>query len=109
MISVATRQDYAVAAATALRQDDEGNRTYELGGPAFDLAELARVISDVTGTSVTYRDLPAEDYVSWLQETGLDEGSARFVAALTLAGAEPVAGAQHGSVRGSHGDHGVGR
>jgi len=81
-ISAATRQDYATAAAVALLQDDEGNRTYELGGPAFDLAELARIISEVTGTSVTYRDLPAEEYLSWLQGAGLDEGSARFVAAL---------------------------
>jgi NAD(P)H dehydrogenase (quinone) len=41
-ISAAGRQDYAAAAATALLQDPEGNRTYELGGPAFDLPELAR-------------------------------------------------------------------
>jgi NAD(P)H dehydrogenase (quinone) len=29
-----------------------------------------------------YRDLPPGEYASWLQETGLDEESARFVAAL---------------------------
>jgi len=81
-ICAATRQDYAAAAATALLQDEEGERTYELGGPAFDLSELARVISEVTGTPVTYRDLPAQQYASWLQEGGLDEASARFVAAL---------------------------
>jgi len=81
-ISAATRQDYAAAAAAALLQDEEGNRTYELGGPAFDLPELARVISEVTGTKVTYRDLPVEEYASWLRDAGLDEASARFVAAL---------------------------
>ena len=81
-ISAATRQDYAAAAAAALLHDEEGERTYELGGPAFDLSELARVISEVTGTPVTYRDLPAQEYVSWLQEAGLDEESAHFVAAL---------------------------
>ncbi len=81
-ISAATRQDYAAAAAAALLQDEEGERTYELGGPAFDLSELARIIREVTGTPVTYRDLPAEQYASWLQEGGLDEASARFVAAL---------------------------
>jgi NAD(P)H dehydrogenase (quinone) len=47
-ISAATRQDYAAAAA--LLHDDVGNRAYELGGPAFDLPQLARVISEVTGT-----------------------------------------------------------
>ncbi len=81
-ISAATRQDYAAAAAAALLQDEEGSRTYELGGPAFDLSELARVISAVTGTTMTYRDLPVEEYASWLRHVGLDEASASFVAAL---------------------------
>lgn len=81
-ISAASRQDFAAAAATALLADEEGNRTYELGGPAFDLSELARLITEVTGTKVTYRDLPAEEYASWLQRAGLDEATAHFVAAL---------------------------
>jgi NAD(P)H dehydrogenase (quinone) len=81
-ISAATRRDYASAAAAALLQDEKGNRTYELGGPAFDLAELARVCSVVTGTSVTYRDLTLDEFASRLQEAGLEEESARFVAAL---------------------------
>jgi len=64
-ICAATRHDYAAAAAAALLQDEEGERTYELGGPAFDLPELARIISEVTGTPVTYRDLPAQEYASF--------------------------------------------
>ena len=40
-MSAASRQDYATAAAAALLYDDGGNRTYELGGPAFDLPQLA--------------------------------------------------------------------
>ncbi len=31
---------------------------------------------------MTYRDLPAEEYASWLQEGGIDEAAAHFVAAL---------------------------
>ena len=81
-ISAASRQDYASAAATALIDDQGGIRTYELSGPAFDLTELARVITEVTGTTVTYHDLPVEEYVSWLKGAGLDEETARFVAAL---------------------------
>lgn len=81
-VSAATRHDYAIAAAAALLQDQEGNRTYELGGPAFDLSELARVVSEVTGSPVTYRDMAVAEYVSWLQADGLDEASATFVAAL---------------------------
>jgi NAD(P)H dehydrogenase (quinone) len=83
-ISAASRQDYAAAAAAALLADEAGNRTYELGGPAFGLPELARVITEVTGTKVTYRDLPAGEYASWLQRAGLDEATASFVAALDV-------------------------
>jgi NAD(P)H dehydrogenase (quinone) len=57
--SQATRPDYATAAAAALLHDDGRNRTCELGGPAFDLPQLARVISGVTGYEVTYRNLQA--------------------------------------------------
>ena len=81
-ISAATRQDYAAAAAAALLQDDDGNRTYELGGPAFDLPELAQVITEVIGTPVTYTDLSVDEYAARLEQTGLDEANARFVAAL---------------------------
>ncbi len=80
-ISTASRQDYA-AAARALREDEGGNRTYELGGPAFDLPELARIITEITGIKVTYRDLPVAEYASWLQQAGLDEATALFAAAL---------------------------
>jgi NAD(P)H dehydrogenase (quinone) len=39
-------------------------------------------VTEVTGTNVSYRDLPAEEYASWLQRAGLDEATAQFVAAL---------------------------
>jgi len=81
-ISAATRRDYAVAAAAALVDDESAKRIYELGGPSFDLAELARIITETTGTTVTYRDLPVAEHISWLQRTGLDQETAHFVAAL---------------------------
>jgi NAD(P)H dehydrogenase (quinone) len=80
-ISAATRRDYAAAAAVALL-DDEGDRTYELGGPSFDLTELARLISELTGTEVAYRDLAVDRYAEVLLGVGLDERTARFVAML---------------------------
>ncbi len=81
-ISAATRQDYAAAAAVALLQDQDGNRTHELGGPAFDLPELARAISEAAARPVIYCNLPVEEYTAQLRQAGLDEGTARFVAAL---------------------------
>jgi NAD(P)H dehydrogenase (quinone) len=81
-ISAASRQDYATAAAVALLQDEGANRTYELGGPAFDLSLLARIISEVTGTRVVYRNLSVNEYADALQKDGLDQATADFVAAL---------------------------
>jgi NAD(P)H dehydrogenase (quinone) len=65
-----------------LLQDDDTNRTYKLGGPAFDLAQLAQLITGQTGTPVTYTDLSVDDYVAQLEQAGLDKANARFVAAL---------------------------
>ena len=81
-ISAATRRDYAAAAAVALLDDEDGDRTYELGGPSFDLTELARLISELTGTEVAYRDLSVDRYAEVLHGAGLDEWTARFLAAL---------------------------
>jgi NAD(P)H dehydrogenase (quinone) len=83
-ISAASRQDYAVAAVAALLQNSEGNRTYELGGSAFDLFELAEVITVITSTSVKYRDLAVDEYIDALRRSGLDENAAEFVAALDV-------------------------
>jgi len=81
-ISAASRQDYAAAAVTALLLNSEGNRTYELGGQAFDLFELAETITRITSTNVRNRDLPVNEYVDALQRSGLDENAAEFVAAI---------------------------
>lgn len=80
-LSAATRADYARAAAAALVEDGDENVVYELGGDAFDYAELAGTISEVTGAAVGYRDLTPNEYVSALRAAGLDEGTAAFLAA----------------------------
>jgi predicted dinucleotide-binding enzyme len=81
-MSAATRRDYAAAAAAALLDEDGGNLIYELGGPAFDVSKLAEIISEVTSTEVTYRNLTGAEYADALRRTGLDEATAQFVAAL---------------------------
>ncbi|MGY1814366.1 NAD(P)H-binding protein [Blastococcus sp. SYSU D00820] len=81
-VSGALRADYAVAAAAALLADDGGSVTYELGGPAFSLADLAAVVTEVTGTPVTYRDLAPAELSAALQAAGVDSGPAAFVAAI---------------------------
>ena len=81
-VSAATRADYAAAAAAALLDGSAGDRVHELGGPAFTLAELARTVTEVTGTPVAHRDLSTDEHVAHLRAAGLDEGTAGFVAAL---------------------------
>ncbi len=81
-VSIAPRADYAVAAAAALLADDEGTVVRELGGPGATLADLAAAISEVTGTTVRYRDLSVDELVAALQGAGLDAGTAGFVAAI---------------------------
>jgi NAD(P)H dehydrogenase (quinone) len=81
-ISAASRQDYAVGAVAALLQNADGSRAYELGGPSFDLFELAETITTITGTAVTYRDLSVDEYINTLKRSGLDQNTAEFVAAL---------------------------
>ena len=81
-ISAASRADYAAAAAAALLSDDDGDTVYELGGQPLTFDELAATISEVTGTKVTHRDLPVEDFQAELQQHGLDAGTAGFVAGI---------------------------
>lgn len=71
-VSLATRADFAGAAAAVLTTDAHENRAYELGGDeAFTLAELAAEITAQSGTQVSYVDLPEQEYVRALVATGL--------------------------------------
>jgi NAD(P)H dehydrogenase (quinone) len=72
-ISAATRADYAAAAVAALIEDGHAGTTYELGGEAFTMAELARVITEVTGRRVTYTDMTVAQYAQALVAAGLPE------------------------------------
>jgi NAD(P)H dehydrogenase (quinone) len=84
-VAAAPRTDYAEAAVTALLADTAASATYELGGPAFSMSELAAVLGEVTGTDLAYRDLPPAEFRAGLLAAGLDEGTADFVLALELA------------------------
>jgi NAD(P)H dehydrogenase (quinone) len=87
-VAAATRADYAAAAAAALLAEGTEDVVHELGGPAFTLDELAAAISEVTGTTVVHRDVPADELAARLQGAGLDAGTAGFFAAVDTAIAE---------------------
>ncbi|MBO9668369.1 MAG: SDR family oxidoreductase, partial [Bdellovibrio sp.] len=78
-ISAATRQDYAAAAVTVLLGGAKNNPTYELGGEAFTMQELAAVISRVSGKKVEYQDMPAGEYAQLLLSFGLPKPVAEML------------------------------
>ena len=70
-VSAATRADYAAAAAAVVATDGHAGAVYELGGAPFTMTELAEVVSAATGRTVTYTDLPVEQYQQVLVAAGL--------------------------------------
>lgn len=78
-IAAATRADYAAADAAVLLDRALWGGTYELGGPAYTMAEYAAVVSDVTGREIPYVDLPATEYRGALVAAGLPEPLADFL------------------------------
>ena len=80
-ISAATRADFAEGAAVALIDDSHAGAVYELGGDeAFTMPELAAEITALTGTEVSYQDLPTADYEQALLGAGLPAPVAAMLA-----------------------------
>jgi NAD(P)H dehydrogenase (quinone) len=80
-VSAAARADYAEAAAVVVAGGEEhAGRTYELGGAPFTMAELAEVVSRLSGRTVTYTDLPVEAYQQVLVGAGVPEQMAAVLA-----------------------------
>lgn len=78
-VAVATRGDLAEAAAAVLLLEDP-KEVYELGGPAVTLPELAAAVTEVTGSKVTYTDVPADELTKVLVGAGLPEQYAAVLA-----------------------------
>jgi NAD(P)H dehydrogenase (quinone) len=79
-VSAATRADYAEAAAAVLTGEGHEGAVYELGGPSFSMAELAAAVSATAGRTVSYTDLPVEQYTAVLVGAGLPEAAAAVFA-----------------------------
>ncbi len=83
LVASASRADYAEAIAAVLTSDGHESTIYELSGDvAWSHDELARVISELTGTTVGYRAVSSEEHAANLAAAGLDEGTVGFVVAL---------------------------
>lgn len=80
-LSTASRADYAAAATAVLLQDGQAGKVYELAGDnAFTLSEYAAAISNVTGKTVAYQNVPEAEYTKILVGAGLPEGFAAILA-----------------------------
>lgn len=79
-VSAATRSDYAAAAAEVLTSTGHAGKTYELGGNAFTLAELASEVGQSAGREIVYKDLPADEYAKVLEAAGLPQAYAEVLA-----------------------------
>ena len=81
LYAAATRDDYALAAATVLATDGHAGKTYELAGDtSFTLADFAAAIGKAKGKEVTYVDMPQDAYASALVEAGLPQPFAEILA-----------------------------
>ncbi|GGG21589.1 NAD(P)-dependent oxidoreductase [Rhodococcoides trifolii] len=80
-IAAASRADFAAAAAQVLVQDGQGAAVYELGGDErITYSRFAEIVSEVSGSTVTYTNLPESDYAAALVGAGLPEPVAQMLA-----------------------------
>lgn len=80
-ISSASRADYAEAAAVVLTSDHQAGKVYELAGDsAYTLSEFATEISQQSGQSIPYINLPEAEYKKALLGAGLPEPLAALLA-----------------------------
>ena len=86
LVSGAARNDYAEAAAEVIVRPGQEGKVYELAGaPALDYPGIAAAIGAVIASDVTYTDLSEADLVSALEQTGMPNPVAQFVAAMDTA------------------------
>ncbi|MEV5764447.1 SDR family oxidoreductase [Micromonospora sp. NPDC052213] len=79
-IGVATRADYAEAAAAVLTTEGHADRVYELAGAPITMTELAEELSRQTGRQVGYTDLAVEKYTEVLAGAGVPQAYAEVLA-----------------------------
>jgi NAD(P)H dehydrogenase (quinone) len=60
-VNFATIADLGVAASVAVSGEGHAGAVYELRGPVWTLADLARTVSEVSGKDVAYRPVPVEE------------------------------------------------
>jgi NAD(P)H dehydrogenase (quinone) len=82
-VASATRADYAAGAAAVLTGQGHENKVYELSGDqAWDFNELAAAVAQATGKPCVYAPISVDELAAAMVQGGMDEGLARFFAAV---------------------------
>ncbi|MEJ8475679.1 SDR family oxidoreductase [Roseibium algae] len=80
-VTPASRQDLAEAVAAVAADDRHENKIYELGGDEqFTFADLAAEVSRQSGKEVRYKNLPQDEYIEFLNASGLPEWQSEIIA-----------------------------
>ena len=80
-ISPATRADFAAADAKILAGGEQTTGIFELAGDeAFSMTDYAAMLADVSGKSISYRNLPEPEYCAFLEKVGLPASLSEMLA-----------------------------
>lgn len=76
----ASREDLAEAHAVVLSEGGHEYKDYALyGGPAVSFADIAQILSDISGKPVPLSAISDQDYIAQLMSLGLPEPAAAFM------------------------------
>jgi NAD(P)H dehydrogenase (quinone) len=79
-VAYALRREMGEATANAMLDHSGGNRTYVLAAPkAYTFDDVARALSEISGSTVTYTSVSDEDFVAHAVEQGVPEQMARHL------------------------------
>jgi NAD(P)H dehydrogenase (quinone) len=78
-VAPATRNDLAEAHAVVLTEPGHEDQSYQLhGAPAVSFADVARILSDISGTTVPYAPVTEAEFTKSLLGAGFTEARAEF-------------------------------
>lgn len=73
-VPYALRREMGEAIANLLTENGHENKTYNIvGSQAYGYAEVAQALSELTGNSLGYNDLPEGDFVNFLKQVGMPD------------------------------------
>ncbi|MHC0443447.1 SDR family oxidoreductase [Flavobacterium sp. 3-210] len=80
-VAFALRSELAEATANVLAQNGHENKTYALNGnKSYSFSDVAKILSEGSGTEIRYVDASAQDFIDKITKTGVPQPQAEFFA-----------------------------